>query len=431
MTSDGHPSVIRIGLAGLGTVGLAVADALLAGRIPGAKLQRVAVQDKSKKRPIDLSAIALEDDPIGLASADDVDLVVELIGGTDAPALNLVRAALTAGKPVVTANKAMLAAHAQELTALSERHGQPLAYEAAVAGGIPIVKTLRESLAGNRVSKISGILNGTCNYILSQMTETGAAFADVLAKAQALGYAEADPEFDVEGIDAAQKLSLLASLAFGVTPDLDVVHYSGITEITPRDIKAASEFGCHIRLIAVAEEKSDGVRLWVGPALLRDSHPLAAIRGVTNAVVVSADPVGELMLQGPGAGGGATASAVLGDIADIIGGFGRVFGSVGGNEQKTERPILSDGQFDQCEWYMRFMLKDTPGSMAHVTNILARHGVSIGEVIQRAPNDGESHLPVVFVTHKCDQSVIVAALHEAVSLDEVSHGVLCLPVFSA
>jgi len=421
-------SALRIGLAGLGTVGSAVAIALRDGRIPGAELRRVVVRDLSKTRSINLDGVDLDTNPLSLVEADDIDVVVELMGGTDDPALNLVVQALQAGKPVVTANKAMLSAHAQKLTELSERFGQPLAYEAAVAGGIPIIKTLRESLAGNRVTRVSGILNGTCNYILTQMADTGDAFEAILEKAQALGYAEADPEFDVEGIDAAQKLSLLASLAFGVTPNIELVEYSGISSILPRDIRAAKEFGCQIRLIAVAEEKAEGVSLWVGPALLRNGHPLSTIRGVTNAVVISADPVGELMLQGPGAGGGATASAVLGDIADIVGGFGRMFG---GDERRSARQVMNTGRVGQCEWYLRLMLKDTSGSMAHVTNVLAQHDVSIGEIIQRAPSDGESHLPVVFITHDCSESVMRAALEQVTALEHVSETVLCLPVFNA
>lgn len=419
---------LRIGIAGLGTVGKQVAHAILSGTLPGVILTHVVIRDISKDRGLDLSSVSIGTDPLALADPDNgIDLIVELMGGEDGEALDLVKGALNSGKSVVTANKAMLARHAMELATLADNNKQSLGFEAAVAGGIPIIKTIREALAGNKVTRLSGILNGTCNFILSQMTDTGAAFDDVLKRAQDLGYAEADPSFDIGGIDAAQKLTLLASLAYGVKPDLSAVSLRGITEITARDISAATDFKCSIRLVALAEGAGGATSLWVGPALLRRSHPLSQINGVTNAVVISAEPVGELILQGPGAGGGATASAVLGDIADIAGGYGRPL---------FVHPVsdLVDAQSAnqklESAWYLRFLLADTAGSMASVTQILAKNGVSIEEAIQRAPSDGETHLPVVFITHKTDESAVQKAILEVKELSGIAADVLCLPVFA-
>ncbi len=419
---------LAIGIAGLGTVGKQVAQAILNGALPGVVLSHVVVRDTEINRGLDLRGVQVGTDLQELVAADNsIDLVVELIGGENGPALGLVKSALSSGKSVVTANKAMLARHSIELATLADEKNQILAFEAAVAGGIPIIKTIREALAGNKVTRLSGILNGTCNFILSKMAETGGAFEDILAQAQSLGYAEADPSFDIEGIDAAQKLTLLAGLAFGITPDLTSVSLRGITDITARDISASSDFKCSIRLIAKAESTDGSANLWVGPALLRRSHPLYAIDGVTNAVVISAEPVGELMLQGPGAGGGATASAVLGDIADIAGGFGRSLFS-----QPVQTLIKAHSENAQLvsAWYLRFLLADTAGSMASVTQILAKNGVSIEEAIQRAPNVGETHLPVVFITHVTPESAVKKAIDEVKELSGIAADVLCLPVFT-
>jgi homoserine dehydrogenase len=418
---------VRLGLAGLGTVGLRVAQAVLNGALSGVQLTAIAVRDPAKKRDLDLKNIRIADDTLSLAAADDVDIVVELIGGENGVALDLTKAALQNGKSVVTANKAMLARHAVELADLAEANGGSLAYEAAVAGGIPVIKTIREALVGNRIDRLSGILNGTCNYMLSQMAQTGQAFDSILQQAQKLGYAEADPSFDIDGVDAAQKLTLLASLAFGIKPNLAHVTCTGISAITQRDIHAARDFDCHIKLIARAEHGDSGTRLWVGPALLRQSHPLSDVDGVTNAVLVAAEPVGELMLVGPGAGGGATASAVLSDIADLAGGFGRSLFA------RHPRELFSADIVEglpASEWYLRFLLEDKPGSMARVTQILADKGVSIEQVIQRAPSEGESRLPVVFITHKVEESHIKQAVAEVRGLQSIVGDNLCLPVFT-
>lgn len=416
---------LRVGIAGLGTVGTVVAKSILDGVLPGVELTYACVRDLNKPRAVDLANIPVCTDWRDMVASDQVDLIVELIGGQDGPALDLARACLSNGKSLVTANKAMLAEHAIELAQLAEQQGQSLAYEAAVAGGIPIIKTVREALAGNRITKISGILNGTCNYILSEMADTGSSFDDILKQAQDLGYAEAEPSLDIDGLDAAQKLSLLAGICFGVKPNLDHIICSGIRQITLRDIRAARDFGRDIKLIALAENTVHGVRLWVGPCLIKNTQALANINGVTNAVQISAEPVGELILQGPGAGGGATASAVLGDIADLQGGHGRSL---------FARPVsdLTEGAIpkgqNQSAWYLRFALEDRPGIMAFVTQTLAEHGVSIEEVVQRAPDNGAAERPVLFITHKIDESRINSAVNEVKKNTGVSADMLILPV---
>ena len=281
------------------------------------------------------------DHPVELAAAGDVDLVVELIGGTGDPAAALIDSALAAGKSVVTANKALLAERAMQLAVVSEASGASLAYEAAVAGGIPVIKTLREALAGNKINRISGILNGTCNFILSQMESDGVSFEAALKDAQKLGFAEAEPDLDISGMDAAQKLALLAGLAFGVQPDVSQISVTVIEAITDQDISFADEFNSVIRLIAIAGETPDGLVQCVAPMLVERTHALAQVKNELNAVALEASPVGQLFLQGPGAGGGATASAVLSDIADLAQGFGRpVFGADALNMQAAKAADL-------------------------------------------------------------------------------------------
>ena len=313
---------VRIGLAGLGTVGATVAARLLKGAIAGAELVAVSARDAGKDRGVDLSAQRFETDPLNLI-ADDVDVIVELMGGEGGVALDLVESALRAGKPVVTANKAMLAAHAASLSELSVGGNVPLAFEAAVAGGIPVIKAVRENMAGNDIHRLSGILNGTCNYILSRMEAAGLGFDAALKEAQELGFAEADPFLDVSGTDAGQKLAILSALAFGVAPNMDNVAIIGIEAVTAQDISFAAQFGAVIRLVAMAEHRGDGVFHQVRPMLVRKNDALAQVLNELNALKIEADPVGSIFLQGPGAGGGATASAVLADIADIAYGFGR------------------------------------------------------------------------------------------------------------
>lgn len=416
---------VRIGLAGLGTVGATVADRLLKGAIAGAELVAVSARDAAKDRGVDLSAQRFETDPLDLIG-DDVDVIVELMGGEGGVALALVEAALKAGKPVVTANKAMLAAHAAPLSELSVGGNVPLAFEAAVAGGIPVIKAVRENMAGNDIHRLSGILNGTCNYILSRMEAAGLGFDEALKEAQELGFAEADPFLDVSGTDAGQKLAILSALAFGVAPHLDDVAITGIEAITAQDISFAEQFGAVIRLVAMAEHRGNGVFHQVRPMLVRKKEALAQVLNELNALKITAEPVGSIFLQGPGAGGGATASAVLADIADVAHGFGRpLFAKT--TAQMTESAVSTGAP---SEYYIRLALADKPGSMARATQILAENGVSIEEVVQRSSEAGDSFLPVVFITHQTEASALEAALAALNGEETICNASLALPVFA-
>ena len=328
MTTAPSDRPFRVGIAGLGTVGRAVLSILERRAAPLADrtgrpvvVTAVSARDRARDRGVDVSRVRWFDDAVALARADDIDVVVELIGGADGVAKAVVEAALDAGRHVVTANKALLARHGLDLARRAEERGVALAFEASSAGGIPVVKTLREGLAGNAVTRISGILNGTCNYILSQMEQEGSSFAECLADAQRLGYAEADPTFDVEGFDTAHKLAILASLAFGTEIDADAIYVEGIASIAPLDLRMADELGYRIKLLGVAEriagDGAGGIEARVHPTMVPKTSAIAQVMGVTNAVTIDADAVGELTLVGPGAGGGATASAVVADIADI------------------------------------------------------------------------------------------------------------------
>ncbi|MCH1541863.1 MAG: homoserine dehydrogenase [Alphaproteobacteria bacterium] len=421
---------IRVGLAGLGTVGATVAARLLQGAVSGAKLAAVSARDANKDRGVDLGGIDFLGDPLALVTHADVDVVVELIGGENGTALNLVEAALKAGKPVVTANKAMLAAHAAALSDLSVGGDVPLAFEAAVAGGIPVIKTVREGLAGNDITRLCGILNGTCNYILSRMEAAGLSFADALKEAQELGFAEADPTLDVSGADAGQKLAILSALAYGVAPNMENISITGIEAITAADIAFADQFDSVIRLVGTAARSgaaSDGgVYHSVEPVLVKKSQALAQVLNELNAVSIAAAPLGSMMLQGPGAGGGATASAVLADIADIAAGFGRPLFDKAVSDM-TES--ASQGA-PASEFYIRLALADQPGSMAKATQILAENGVSIEEVVQRSSESDDSYLPVVFITHQTEKPSLDAALAALEQQSEICNAVLALPVFA-
>ena len=327
-------NTLRVGIAGLGTVGMGALK-LLASRpdaithAAGRSITVTAIssRDRTKDRGVDLSGMEWFADPVALAKSPAIDVFVEMIGGDSGVALDAVKAALKAGKHVVTANKALLAKHGAKLARLAEEKGVSLSFEPAAAGGIPVIKALRESLAGNRVTRVSGIMNGTCNYILSRMEAEGLTFAECLTDAQRLGYAEADPTFDVEGFDTAHKLALLTSLAFGTEVDAEAIYLEGISNVTPLDLKMADELGFRIKLLGVAERTALGIEQRVHPTFVPKTAQLAQVMGVLNAVSVQAEPVGELTFVGPGAGGGATGSAVVGDIIDIARGrFGPAFG---------------------------------------------------------------------------------------------------------
>jgi homoserine dehydrogenase len=351
-----------------------------------------------------------EDDARALSSADDVDIVVELIGGSDGVARDVVETALSNGKHVVTANKALIARHGIALARVAEQRGVALNYEAAVAGGIPIIKALREGLAANEITSVSGILNGTCNYILTEMEATGRSFEDVLKDAQALGYAEADPTFDVGGIDAAHKLAILASLAFGREVSFDDVEIEGIERITAADIRFAAEFGYKIKLLGVATRGEGGIAQRVHPTLVPDGSPLAAVSGVFNAVAIEGDRVGLLVLEGRGAGEGPTASAVMSDIVDIARGL--VVPPFIVPTSHLKAPAKADTEQRKSPYYIRFNAADRAGSMAEITRALAEANVSIERIVQRGEDReaGSGRMPVVFLTHDTEEGSMRVAL---------------------
>jgi homoserine dehydrogenase len=396
---------MRIGIAGLGTVGAGVvrllqdnADLIAARAGQPIKVAAVAARDRSRDRGCDLAGVEWMD-AIGLATFPGLDAVVELIGGADGPALDLVTRALHAGRPVVTANKALLAVHGASLPRTA-----PLAFEAAVAGGIPVIKAVREGLAANRITRIAGILNGTCNYILTAMRESRRDFADVLAEAQALGYAEADPATDIDGIDAAHKLALLAALAFGHPVRFDAVHVEGIRAISAHDITFADELGYRIKLLGIARRLPDGVETRVHPCLVPISAPIARVDGVFNAVVAEGDAVGRVMLEGRGAGAGPTASAVVADLIDLA--RGRLT-PIWGQDSPADDAVVPIGRH-AGPYYLRLMVIDRPGVIADVAAILRDHGVSLESLLQHGRSPGES-VPVVLVTHEVREDAMQAA----------------------
>jgi homoserine dehydrogenase len=416
---------LRIALAGLGTVGagvlrlLAENGELIAARA-GRAIEVVAVsaRDRGKDRGVDLSPYAWEDDMTAFAARDDVDVVVELVGGSDGPALALARKALGGGKGLVTANKAMVAHHGLELAQLAEGNDAPLRYEAAVAGGIPVIKGLAEGAAANRIERIYGILNGTCNYILSEMETTGRDFGDVLSEAQALGYAEADPTFDIEGVDAAHKLSILASLAYGTQLNFAGVDTSGISRIRAADIAQARALGYVIRLIGLSDcadpagDKGGARHLFqrVAPYLVPVRHPLAAVDGPTNAVVVEGNHVGRLLFQGAGAGDGPTASAVVADLVDIARGNRMAPFSQPVATLAASTPADPGNRRNRA--YVRFTVADRPGVLAEITAAMRDADVSIESMIQHGhPEDGaEEPVLVAIVTHEGPESGVTRAL---------------------
>jgi homoserine dehydrogenase len=415
-----HP--LRIAIAGLGTVGGGVLKALhirateLAERADR-RLEVVAVsaRDKTKERAGDVSSIAWHDEAVALAHSD-ADVVVELIGGESGTALDLIEAALENGKHVVTANKALLAHHGARLAALAEKKGVALKFEAAAAGGIPIVKALRESLIAHGVRSVSGILNGTCNFILTNMEKTGRSFAEVLREAQALGYAEADPALDVGGGDTAHKLSLLSSLAFGNAPDLEHMYVEGIENIAPEDIAYAHEFGYRIKLLGVARRVGDGIEQRVQPAMVRAGTPLGDVDGAFNAVAVDAGEAGPFFFEGRGAGEGPTASAVIADLVDIaLGSFEPAFGRPA--HRLVPLSPAAPGTASSA-YYLRFDVLDIPGVVAEIAGYLAEARVSIESMLQRGRNPGEP-VSIVMITHDTPQNAVAHALKAIATSDKV------------
>ncbi|MHC5653818.1 homoserine dehydrogenase [Stappia sp. ICDLI1TA098] len=411
---------LRVGVAGLGTVGASMvrqlqkksnAFAARCGRT--VRVAAVSARTRGRDRGIDLADVTWFDDPAALAAAPDIDVFVELIGGDSGPAEDSVRAALAAGKHVVTANKALLARHGVELARLAEDNGVSLSFEAAVAGGIPIVKTMRESMAGNDVSRVYGILNGTCNYILTRMEQDGLDFAACLAEAQRLGYAEADPTFDIEGNDTAHKLAILTSLAFGCEIDVDAIYLEGIASITSADIQAADELGYRIKLLGVAQRTDTGIEQRVHPTMVPKTSAIARIDGVLNAVAIDADVVGEVVLAGPGAGGNATASAVLADVADIARDI-RV--PVLGQPVAGLAPYKAAGmRMHEGGYYIRLAVYDRPGAFAEIARIMAVESISLESIMQRdraGAKAGEAGAPqpVTLITYETTEAAVKRAL---------------------
>ncbi|MTI46129.1 homoserine dehydrogenase [Roseibium hamelinense] len=427
--------VLRVGVAGLGTVGASVVRlltkhgekiALKSGQT--AEIKAVSARNRARDRGVDLSGYAWYEDPVEMAEKADIDVFVELIGGDNGPAESSVRAALSRGLHVVTANKALLAKHGVSLAELAEANGVSLNYEAAVAGGIPIVKTLRESLASNEITRVYGILNGTCNYILTRMEAEGLSFEECLADAQRLGYAEADPSFDIEGDDTAHKLAILTSLAFGTKISDESIYIEGITSITTADIQAADELGYRIKLLGVAQRTDTGIEQRVHPTMVPKASAIARIDGVLNAVAVDGDFVGEIVLVGPGAGGDATASSVVADIVDIArADKTAVLGMPAAHLEDYTRARM---RLHEGGYYMRLSVHDRPGAFAEIAKCMADEGISLESIVQRratravnAPGSGgdSAPQPVILITYETTEVAVKKALEVITEKGVVSH----------
>jgi homoserine dehydrogenase len=405
---------LRLGIAGLGTVGVGIVrivqkHATLLEKRAGRPIEIVAVsaRSKTKNRDVDLSPYAWEDDPVDLAKRGDVDVFIEVMGGHEGPAKDATEAAIASGKDVVTANKALLAIHGQALAEAAEEAGHVIRFEAAVAGGIPVVKALTEGLAGNEISRVMGVMNGSCNYILTRMQDAGLSYEAVFDEANQLGYLEADPELDVGGIDAAHKLALLSSIAFGTQVDFDGVELEGIGSVTIDDINQAADMGYKIKLLGVAQMTGRGLEQRMSPCLVPDTSPLGKLAGGTNMVVLEGDAVSQIVLRGPGAGEGPTASAVMGDVMDIARGL-RI--STFGQPAKTLIKARPARAAVSAPYYLRMQLIDKPGALAKVAHALGEAGISIDRMRQYDHKDISA--PVLIVTHKTTRTSLDAALEQ-------------------
>lgn len=416
---------LKVGIAGLGVVGAGVVRLLdqhggmiaaRAGR--PIKVVAVSARDKRKKRDMPKGDWRWYADAVELAKDPDVEVVVELIGGADGKARAMVETALKLGKGVVTANKAMLAMHGARIAALAETKSAPLAFEAAVAGGIPILKALREGLIGNRVERITGILNGTCNYILTEMRETGRDFAEVLKEAQKLGYAEADPSFDVDGVDAAHKLAVLTSLAFNTQVNFGAVHVEGIRHVSAVDIAFAREFGYRIKLLAIARRTPKGIEQRVHPCMVPADTPIAHVDGVFNAVAAEGDYVGRVMFEGRGAGSNPTASAVVADLADLAAGrHAPAFGVPAAKLQPLKAAAMAD---HVGRYYIRLIVRDQPGVLADVSAVLRDEKISIESLVQRGRSEAENQpVAVMLISHDAREADMARAMKKIGKLRSV------------
>ncbi|MGR3504017.1 homoserine dehydrogenase [Pseudaestuariivita sp.] len=413
---------LRLGIAGLGTVGVGVVKiirqktALLTARTGrDVTISAVCARSRSKDRGVALTGYAWEDDPVRLATRDDVDVFVELMGGEDGPAKAATEAALNAGKDVITANKALLAHHGQALAELAEANGAALRFEAAVAGGIPVVKALTEGLAGNDVTRVMGVMNGTCNYILTRMEDAGLTYDEAFAEADGLGYLEADPNLDVGGIDAGHKLALLASIAFGTQVAFDAVDLQGIGSVTIEDIRTAADLGYKIKLLGVCQLTGRGLEQRMTPCLVPAISPLGQLTGGTNMVVLEGDHVGQIVLRGAGAGEGPTASAVMSDVIDLARGT-RV--STFGVPAASLVPAKPAKSVTPAAYYLRLQLLDKPGALAKVAQVLGEAAISIDRMRQTAHDDAAT-APVLIVTHRAAPADLEQALTGIAQLDVV------------
>ena len=425
---------LRVGIAGLGTVGADVvrlieeqARVLSARTGRSVKVVAVTARSKAKKRNINLRGIAWAKSPLALATDPNIQCFVELMGGAGDPALSAIEAALKSGKSVVTANKALIAKHGSKLAALAEKHGGALNFEAAVGAAIPVVKTLREGLAGTQINRVYGILNGTCNYILTRMEQEGLSFAECLKDAQRLGYAEANPSFDVDGHDTAQKLAILASMAFGTKVAQSSVYVEGISSIAPADLRAAQDLGYRVKLLGVAVRTKSGIEQRVHPTMVPRTSSIAQVMDVTNAVTIDGEGIPPITLVGPGAGGAATASAVIADIADVARGiratpFGRPVAKL---------RTIKKAPMERHEggYYIRLMARDLAGTAATIATRLAEQKISIESIVQRHPNGSvemgsggkPSPVPVILITYATTEDAVRRAL-QAVQADKVITG---------
>ena len=404
---------LRLGIAGLGTVGTGVvkilrrhADLVAARAGRAVEIVAVSARDRGKDRGVPISAFDWEDDPVALAARPDIDVFVELMGGAEGAARRSVEAAIAAGKDVVTANKAMLALHGQALAEAAEARGHVIRFEAAVAGGIPVVKALTEGLAGNEIARVMGVMNGTCNYILTRMESAGLSYDEVFAEAGALGYLEADPELDVGGIDAGHKLALLASIAYGTRVDFAAVRLEGIGRITIEDIRQAADMGFRIKLLGIARQTGRGLEQRMTPCLVPRSSPLGQLEGGTNMVVIEGDSAGQIVLRGAGAGEGPTASAVMSDVVDIARGTRlSTFGQPAARLVRATPAAASA----PAPYYLRMLLADKPGALAKIATVLGEAGISIDRMRQYG-HGGEPTAPVLIVTHRTTRAALDTAL---------------------
>jgi len=421
---------VKVGVLGLGTVGGGTVNVLKRNAAEIARragreiiITRASAKDLNKPRICDTQGIALTTDPYEIINDPEIDIVLELIGGAG-PVKEMVLKAIENGKHVVTANKSLIALHGNEIFAKASAKGVMVAFEAAVAGGIPIIKAIREGLSGNQIEWVAGIINGTGNFILTEMRDKGRDFSDVLAEAQALGYAEADPTFDVEGIDAGHKLTILASIAFGIPLQFDKVYTEGITQITREDVEYAEELGYRIKHLGIARRTPEGIELRVHPTLIPERRLIANVNGVMNAILVKGDAVGPTLYYGAGAGAEPTASSVVADVIDVVRALtgdpeNRVPHLAFQADALADIPVLSSDSF-KTSYYLRLNAEDKPGVLAEVTRILANHQISIEAIIQKEPRADKTSLPIIMLTQITLEKEMNAAISEIEALTTVT-----------